>query len=483
MHTSAQKDTTSKPLFLRNATLYVVLAGIAGTLLPFLLLSFYVQPNAEDISHSFLPRYADAYYFITDFFKNKEARLFTNILYAFNPLTYNAFWAYKLLPPLLMLLFTAAVYYLFSQINRAALRGRNGIVTAIAITALFSSQMASPVHAWYWMSSSFNYTTSGILLIALSAVSIKILRTGGKPSVLLLLISVFLSFALVLSNEIFIVSVPFAALSLLLLTRHRGWPYALLLFISSCCAGFIYFIPHMVIPEVSRQFLAEGSTAISLAATHALTDTTGNFVRWTILNPPFILLTLLFITTGKPKAELYDIAFWQKAITALALTFIFLCLQLIPYYMFRGFEHVPQRIFNLHFMIFIIVWFGVLASAISNGLFQSNYTSIASWRFLPFMAGLALALALIASPRTLTAWNDLLSGRAAAFDREMTERFHVLQKASGTKSKVEIKALKHIPETIFFPPEIVPERRNAHWNVAYENFFNVSEVVMKHIEE
>ena len=70
-------------------------------------------------------------------------------------------------------------------------------------------------------------------------------------------------------------------------------------------------------------------------------------------------------------------------------------------------------------------------------------------------------------------------GTAKAYNNEMKSRYNTIRKCKedNTLRKVAvIKPLKSNPVSIYFPPDMLPDRTFALWNNAYERYFGVDEV-------
>lgn len=456
-------------------------------LAPFIVLSIYVHPNAEDYSHSFLPRYSSSFYFVFDFFKNKEARLFTNLLYTVNPLRFDMPWAYKLIAPILLCGLFSALYFFISSFSPVKLQKGTRFLIPLFITGVFLGQMPSPVHALYWMSSSFNYTTSLILLLYLSAAvygTVTSLRNNNAVSVSKTILTILLLYALVLSNEIFIFSPLFLLGVLYLRAAYNGLPerhYFLTLLIAQLLASFIYFIPHLIIPDASQDVIRPDNMPVMAATVLSVKSTLLNLLKWSVLNPPLLILSVfvfLYIRYFTRDSSMPAIIPRFKSLLFYAgVVFIFLVLWLVPYYIFRGFEHIPQRIFNMQYLIFILLWLYMVAcrawqmraGAASQGRKPKAVSML--------LIAAAFSVTVLSAPNTVQAYTDLLGGKAAAYDREIEQRLAEFRRARQSSDRVaHIQVLRNRPFTIYFPPELEADSRRNIWNTAYENYFNLKEI-------
>ncbi|OQA01699.1 MAG: hypothetical protein BWY70_00294 [Bacteroidetes bacterium ADurb.Bin408] len=472
---------------LNRLNYFIVIVSCILCLVPFFILSIYVHPNAEDYSHSFLPRYSSTFYFVFDFFKNKEARLFTNLLYAINPLRFEAFWAYKLIPPVLLCGLYTALYFCIKTIAPYNSGKRSLWVLTLLILCLFLGLAPSPVHALYWMSSSFNYTTSIILLLLLLTVvfsAVRKLREGQVLKTGKLVYMVLLLYALVLSNEIFIFSLLFLVGILYLRTLIKRLPERnlfLLLLLAEVLASFIYFIPHVLIPEASHEVIHPEALPVSGALWLSLKNTLLNLLQWTFLNPPLLIFSVILffyirfnngnLLRNVPLPATRGLFFY--GLTA----FVTLMLWLVPYYLFRGFEHIPQRIFNMQYFLFIPLWLYWVAAAAS-----SHVPSVrpAGTPLKPLLTGLlvmAFSVSLVRAPNVIRAYSDLLGGSAKAYDLEIEQRLDAFEKAAQSPDRTaHIQVLRNRPFTIYFPPELEADSRKNIWNTAYENYFNLVDI-------
>ncbi|MDD3877437.1 MAG: hypothetical protein PHT69_12515 [Bacteroidales bacterium] len=479
---------TNHPLwnFLRR---FMLLLAALYCIFPFIILAVYANPNAEDFSHSFLPKVSSVLYSVFDFFKNKEARIFTNLLYALNPLTFGFKEGYKLLPLILIFFFLTALNVLFKNIFSIKELSNFSGFTALFILSLFFAGMPSPVHALYWMSSSFNYSTSLILwLFLLSQIlaSIKKIKDFELVKVKSLFMGVILIFCIVLSNEIYIITLTlfFFMLFVFAFIRKNPMSYFFLTYLFvTLSVSSIYLLPHIIMSDLSPVVISFNSSIINAALLLSVKNTFFNLVSWVFLNPSLIILSLIFIFmssiiypySSKLKAKFVFVNFWFY----IPFVFIILASLLIPYYMFRNPEHQPQRIFNIQFMIFLVAWIYGLFNFILRNFKKIDSFALNKSALFKLIISLAFVVSIIATKNIKVAYSDIFSGKAAAYNNEMNKRFDVISNAQNSSHKTAVvEYIENRPQSLFFPPEIEPERAVPMWNEAYENYFSLKEIIL-----
>jgi len=455
-------------------------------LLPYIVLTVFIQPNAEDFSLSFLPKYCNTGHYVFSLFINKDARLFTNFLYAINPLRYDLIWAYKLIPFFLMSGLTASLYLFLLSLIKPIRKNYFVFLLCLIFMSLFISTMPSPIHAFYWMASSLNYTVSLILLILIAffALVLAYKANNNKPEGITTYLAVALLICCtVLSNEIYILSLLFLFLFLFfyaLVKKQKAKTLYAVFFIVTSLASFVYLIPFLLFDNDSGAQLTMHQDGVLIALLLSVKSTFFNFFKWFFLIPALILFVfVVLLLLPRFKEHIYVLKnnfLWVNPLLVFGFIFMFCTFMLLPYYLYRNVDHEPQRIYNIHYFVFLLALVYLILYFFALYTHKIEHIINKQKALFGFLIILAFSVVLLFTPNTTTAYGDIISGKAFAFNKEVNKRFQLLKDAENeNKESVILMPLSCRPKSIFFGPDIEPGIKNI-WNQAYENYFNVSSI-------
>jgi hypothetical protein len=142
-------------------------------LLPFLLLSFYCHPSADDYIVSAFVKERGIFGHLHQIYFEWSGRYFSSFLKCFNPLVYGWLWGYKLIPFVLILLFYISIYSFIRSIFSVSFNSLKKHILSLVIVLLFLNSIPSTSECIYWMDGSLNYFLGNILLLFFFAILIK----------------------------------------------------------------------------------------------------------------------------------------------------------------------------------------------------------------------------------------------------------------------------------------------------------------------
>ena len=163
------------PLLLRKERVrtYVIfiLLGIGiYTLLPFLLLTIYNHPAADDFSFAVRDRTLDYFTVMQQYYFNWTGRYFSTItLFRINPMIFDALGIYKLFAALLFLLFSSSVFFIVYTITGKAFGKKEAAALAALLVTLYLLQLPSPSEGFYFFSTYATYQFANVLVLVLLA--------------------------------------------------------------------------------------------------------------------------------------------------------------------------------------------------------------------------------------------------------------------------------------------------------------------------
>jgi hypothetical protein len=445
----------------------LLLLGLAAALLPFFLLAAFCHPSGDDFWLTNLVREKGIWQAQWEIRQAWSGRYASMFLGSINPLVFGSFAAYKALAFLLLGLLALAMGYLVDAfLGRPRAFGPAALLT-LAFLVLYLGFMPVVSQVVYWMSGSLSYQVAHIALLFLLGRQLRPAPAGG------LLTDGLLVLFIAGLNETAMALLFYLLAGLVLLSRRATgrWSGSLvaLLALTALGAALVVLAPGNAVR--SAAYPGQGQLLFSLAYAGAVA--LNNSLNWLTFGP-VLVFTILFVPfafrmPAWPRSwqqihPVFTWLFWYGALV---------CCFFVSYYSKGG--PAPPRVQNTMYLVFLVGWFG-------NILHTVQFLAARGWAMLAWPRYVVLLLWLLAfvwlwqSPRSHipTAWSDLVSGRAARYDREMKARYAGLRRSSC--QVCPIRAVKNIPATIFF--EEIPA--DTTWkNRYFSEYFGKKLMVME----
>jgi hypothetical protein len=450
------------------------------TITPLLALAFYNHPSA-----------ADDYCFIytvnvhgwiggmSKYYNEWTGRYFTVFLNHSNPLLIDSFLGFKVVSMVLILLLAGTLYYLtrtlIPSLSRSTHLGFAGV-----ILFLFLLKMPSIPEAFYWFASFVTYTVPSIMILLWIALTVKWYTSRNKKQQTRLgLYCCLLVFGAIGSSETTL---------LLMVVLIGAWlcfravivkkPDILMMSVSATALISCYFL-----------FAAPGNSArlggnpvsgnIPLAALVSIKFIASSAKTW-LLGTPLIFFTLCWILLlnrfrNKQFPSTFSFPLWLVILSYAGVLFAIV----FPSFYAVSTELDPtHRVINSLYFFFLAGWF-YLWGAVFYCTRQQGIWSILNRPFLPVLASLACALSLaffvLRTPNFKNMYADWLKGNAAAYDREMNERYAILR--DKTNPNPVISPIIHRPASLFV--EDITDDPKGWWNWCMAGYFGKESITLK----
>ncbi|MFD2933548.1 DUF6056 family protein [Spirosoma flavum] len=449
------------PLIDRLATVIVILLFLLAYV-PLLLLSLHNHPSAADdycfadtaVRYGFWQ--AQKFYY-----DGWTGRYFSNMLVHGSPLVWGWYDGYRFIPALMATALAGSIYALASEFLRGeSLKSRlvaTGVLFFLVVIALQST-----VEAFFWTAAIATYTVPTILTIYLLAVIIRWYRLQAGPMKwITALWAGFLVFASVGSGETNLILLILLLLTIVgyrLVFLRRFDPLLIWLVLVALVSAWLLFrAPGNAIRMGSNQAKA-GELVKSVGLSFFWLAR--SMAEW-LIKTPIIPFSLLFIPVarrlvrhGSSVRELFLLPAGLLTIVYLGL----LAATIFPSYYGLG---IPPfaRTMNILFVFFALGWFYVLTVWV--GWLDRRGRSLTLVQKWPapvwLLTGIWLLGSIVFSKSINQLYTDWLSGHAATYDREMTERHRQLMTSADT---VRLRPISVYPPTLFVE-DIKPDR--THW--------------------
>lgn len=466
-----------KLLLKNNPQKYLLLFALLVVLSPYLYLSFFAHPVADDYCYaltgketSFPEAYSDLYLAI-------GGRYTTNALEIINPLVFDSPVIYWLVPAAQIIILAAALVYFFRALTLRTFSVIDSLNFSLSFLLLFLHIMPSLADGLYFYSSAIAYTTQ--LSIAVLYFGLLLDYCNGK---------IFLNkyFHVIVTCLVLVVAMGFTeVLSLLLICFHfymlvkekliKGTiraEWALFSFLCLACFSVMLFSP--------GNNARAGYFPESHNFSHAVLFTAMQTVRFSsdwISDLPLILLVFLFAermgANGKSEFLNRNYFFSPRVSVLLLAGILFVCI-FPPYWATNILGQ--HRTVNTACFFFLLFSF-ICSAAYLNPIVEKAKRSIPSIKSVSFII-IAASLVLFATTRNgYVTFTDIFYGTAKNFSLQMQLREKILEDASAKKEDVVLAPITSKPKSLF-TLDLQPD--SAHWiNYCQAKYFGVKSIVCK----
>jgi hypothetical protein len=436
-------------VFLNNrlGSYFLVALGIVS-ILPFLVISLYNNPIAGD--DFFLANTTREIGFIKAqkfWYTSWTGRYFSMAILSASPLVLGNIFLYKLIPVILLLTLIGSLYLLINALLESiAFVDKVAIVSAFVFLYLF--QLPSTAEGLFWVICSLTYLLPSIFTILLLFMLVRLTKTNGKGY---FFAAAFLSFGIVGSNEtsmLLVVYLLFLATVLYYFT-HKKWNSALIILtgLTLIFSAIVLLSPGNGI----RQTLFPNSHNFSYSVMRTLALSAAYIPKWlpVLLLSAIVLYDVLSINFEQVKTvKIFDV---HPALSFLImLSFPILCI--FPVIWSVGNENAYLRIISLayFFMLLGFIYFNFTL------LFYFSKSGLVKPIVTPFVRIVVILLVVVQvylphhiyHPNNIRqAYMDVISGRAAGYDAQVTERFRVI--SSSRADTCLVPALRNVPAILY----------------------------------
>lgn len=382
---------------------------------------------------------------------------------------------YHVAAALLIVSTVLAVYLLLAAWAGDALARRDALTCSLGLTAVYLSQMPSLGEGVYWYTSAVTYHAWIVPALLYLALILRSGRVGAAPG-----------FALVGAAALLVVAVGFnEVVAILLLVFHAMWLVVAVRTRSEDRRRAAVLLTIVGVGVVSM--LLSPGNAVRRSFYVGVRHQLGRSLVWTALQSvrfyaDWLTSGALLVGTAiftPAAAELsrrwaHDPArarVWLAAlIVAMAL--------IVPIATFPAYWETgtlgQHRTVNAAYFAFLIAWFAATSLWFATGSALAGRLRAFAVAFRTPLA-IALLVAVGLTGNSYTLGSELLSGRLAAFNREMAARLSRLQACRDRRQAAcGVEPLREAPRS-FFVLDIGPDPHD--WvNAAYARYFDLDDV-------
>ncbi|TLV00848.1 DUF6056 family protein [Dyadobacter luticola] len=460
---------------------YINILLMFVVLIPMLVLSYYNHPNPAD-DYCYIDTVFKVGWFgaMKAYYTGWTGRYFGIFLNHTNPLLFHSITGFKILPVFIIGGTIFSFYSLFRHLTPTLSRVAH-IGFASVIFFLFVLRMASTAEAFYWMAGFVTFTVPSITTLLWIVLVLRWYRQDTQPAKILVgVLAGFLVFASMGCSE--------PNLLTMVLLIGAWWVYRLIY--HRKVDGFMIAMLAVALFSCYVFFAAPGNDA------RIGTNPLGGNIPFSTISSFKFLAKLIFDWLFRTPLLFFSVA-WLVVLSrvsegarnyfsipvwyALLLVVGILAAQLFPNYYGVGIDPAA-RVINCVYFFFLIGWFyliGVVFHYFKKRKIDYFHFTVVRYGVLYAIMVVSVVLATYRSINIHMLYTDLLQGKAAAFDREMFERYAILENAK--EENVALPLIQVKPLSIFVDDDIKTDT-NSWWNKCMAGYFGKKVISVKNAD-
>lgn len=427
--------------------LFVLILGI----LPYLYLSNFTHPIADDYYYSLQGTKSDHLSVFTNLYFNWSGRYTTNLFELLNPMVWGKLNIYQMVPQMLLFSTIVGFFFLYHSFLNNSVAFIHKISLSVASTLIVLFQMPSIAEGIYWYTASIAYTLPTILFLFYLALLINYFKHT-------FIINKYFHF--ILLSILLIVIVGFnESIMLLILALHfiaiiKSYQFNLAEKRVWFILGGIAVISAVIAIFAPGNFVRASRFQDHYNIIHSLGYSSMQIIRfffeW-ISNIPFVLGSVILIPAIKKLSDevpLFRNSFFLSPLESslLLIAIIFLCV--FPAYWSTNVLG-QHRTINTAYFFFILAWI-VNLSCWVNYLTKKNQLTFKINQSYRDLFTFLIVFSLLLTKNGYAALSDIFHGTAYNFNNEMEQRYFTIKEAkTNINAEVELSPIINKPHTLF----------------------------------
>jgi hypothetical protein len=418
----------------------LLILALVLTVAPLFIASIYNQPSADDFTFATLMKdeggfwNTQKYWYIT-----WGGRYFATAMGCLSPMVFHSIIGYKLQSDLLVAILVFAVYWVISLVFKDTNRLTRWSITSVIIL-LYFLYFPDIAQGLFWMEGAIVYQLPIVLTVVLLGCLTRFLQLGEK---VFFIYCVLLVFALIGSNEVTMLYSDFLVSLLFIGTyvRNRKINYYLLALTVFAILFSLFVIAAPGNEHRGTYFPGQHQFLFSVQNAYAYGANSRSDWTWNNIYIFLVIFSWFLIKTSSGKIS-------KPVIHPFFILLICIFIPFIGY--FVGFwsmgTYPPSRTVNLiyfYFLLSSIYFLYSLAWYLTQGL-KFNGARIPAGVYSVLV--ILMAYSVLGKSTTLgTVYDDISSGRAANFNKQIEQRLATVQSFKGHLCKV--KPITDVPKT------------------------------------
>lgn len=436
--------------FLERLSKYSYVGLLLGIcILPFLVLSSFVQPQYDDFS-VWAVLDTNNYFEAQSYWYNQWTGRYTAhaLMGLLHPIVYNNLSMLGWVSVIVQAAFFLSLFYLIKNILPIKSSLIDTFLVYSSLLLVFIWQIPSPAEAFYWIPATFSYQLGLILIFLFFGLLWGNISNLTKKQLIIL---GFLACLIPGTSEIDLLI--FAALLFSTVVyqyfKEKSLPQNLIILL---VIAAVFSLVSILAPGNSARSEAiqsiEGAQPgnIGFTIVAAIKIIKGQLLPL-FLKSPLLILSILFVwfISRLNWNTNSVIRFWHLVAYQLIWLGLYFFLHL-PFIFKAGIEYMPGRVLNVTQLVFVAGWFGLLAILVNYHQVTREKNSYLSFFFF-VITTFYIVIQLVLPNKIQSAIRDYTSGSASNYKSVMNRRYALFEKSKG--EDVVVEPLKNIPYTIF----------------------------------
>jgi hypothetical protein len=395
------------------------------------------------------------------------------------PVSPPAFAGYKAVPLMLLAGLYVALFWLAREVLRGTFRARAVAGFTVAFLTVFLYRMASPAEGLYWYNGTSVTTWGSIFALAAVAAAIHAQRgQAGLSAWVWAIVAGVLAFLASGINEIVLLLLGLVFVVSAWQSQRQGFLRWYLFLVPLAFAGVAGVIDVLAPGNAKRAAATGGLHRIVGPFLGSIAFSAATVIEWLSSAPLLIGAVAVVLSGVAASSQISPTSPWRTTswrlpplAAAAGVWGIFFFTHWASGFTFR--PGPPARVVNVALLFFLSV--GTLWAFMIGVRLPDRFNSLVS-ELRPAQRWLMLVVAimLFGDGNIRLAYEDVVTGRGASYDRELNERDSLMQAASHRGQAVSVAPLGRIPTTIHFK-DITSDPAHPH-NQCYARYWDVPQV-------
>jgi hypothetical protein len=456
-----------------NSQYFFVVLGII-TLFPLLMLSFFNNPGSDDFDLSYESQVESFWSLQIRRYFDWSGRYFSNGLISFlDPLIYNNYFWFKIIPIILLGLFIYSINVFFTSFNLTISKLEKYSFVSVFFF-LYVYQMPNVCQGFFWIPGSFTNQLPQIIVLLFFSMLYHYFQSS---KVVYILFSELFLFAAMGCNEITVVSLLFILIILFIynyLVLKKFSRALFFLLISAVIFGCIeVFAPGNTVRgegiKIQHQlgYSLFKSFQISLSL----------IMKWV----PIITICCFFFLNNIIRIieERIDKKYIIHPLYSFFIVFLIVYIGVFPCYWSTN-GAPPGRTANTIYFFFIIAYTNFIFGLIYHFIILKKHDFSYS-NNIKICIGIIISISSLSNNNITFAYHDLLTGKAYKYNNEMKDRIQLINNCKS--QNCVLPQLINMPSTIYSKEVMGLTNDKNNWkNLEIARYFRKKSIIVKPVD-
>jgi len=450
----------------------ILLISLILVLVPYLFISIYSNPAADDFTYAFKGKAPDFVQTLINEYFIWNGRYTSNVLVLINPLAFNSIICYKIAPVVIIFL-TFLAYLLFVKVLTGSFFSKlDRLIGSLLLTLLFIYQMPIISEGIYWYTGAVTYQLGNICALTYASLIILFFKEQfvfRNKIVHVIFLTLILFLTIGFNEVIMIALLCFSCILLLIAFKKRSTQKSFVVYfflITLMGSSIVYFAPGN---DVRESFFPDNHDFVH-SFFYSIAQTGRFFLKW-ISSVPLWLLTVLYFFWNRnlsKNIKLFSDSFYLSPVYSSFLLFFVIFIAAFPAYWSTGILG-QHRTINVAYYLFVILWF--INLTVWFNYYEGKLKNIKELnRKIRTVSLIVILITFLFTKNGYVTYIDIFSGKAKSFDKQMKDRYSLIKSSNDT---IWFKPIIDAPKSIFLY-EIT--NNPNHWlNKCYAVYFECEE--------